>query len=124
MEKRQPNTSSRANEGKRIPLSLQAVFLTGNRGKEVNVPPPDASAMKIFHRTNARDGSRWWPFRSWSSSTASSHNSIAIVSASVETGTKTKKKKALTEQKIKGNKVSLQSARNVDAHVIYFVLSK
>lgn len=32
----------------RIPLALQAVFLTSNRGKEVHHPPPDKSASKVF----------------------------------------------------------------------------
>ncbi len=32
----------------RIPLALQAVFLASNRGKEVNQPPPDKSASKVF----------------------------------------------------------------------------
>jgi hypothetical protein len=35
----------------RIPLALQSVFLMGNRGVEMNCPPPDASAMKTFNTT-------------------------------------------------------------------------
>jgi hypothetical protein len=34
----------------RIPNTLQAVFLASNRGKEVNLPPPDQSAAKVFKR--------------------------------------------------------------------------
>ncbi|GKY93003.1 hypothetical protein MPSEU_000268800 [Mayamaea pseudoterrestris] len=34
----------------RIPASLQAVFLTSNRGEEVHKPPPDQSAFKVFTR--------------------------------------------------------------------------
>jgi hypothetical protein len=105
MEKQQTNAGNHANEGKRIPLSLQAVFLTGNRGKEVNVPPPDASAMKVFHRTNVRGGSRWRPFRSWSSSAASSRNTIATLSSSAETKTKDAKKSEPV-RKIRRSKVS------------------
>jgi hypothetical protein len=36
--------------GSRIPLSLQAVFLTSNRGKDVNTPPPHRVAYKTFFR--------------------------------------------------------------------------
>jgi hypothetical protein len=32
----------------RIPLSLQAVFLNGNRGVVVNAPPPEKAASKTF----------------------------------------------------------------------------
>jgi hypothetical protein len=38
----------------RIPLALQTVLLDGNRGIEVNTPPPDKSAMTTFLRW------RWW----------------------------------------------------------------
>lgn len=90
MEKQQPDVHSRSNEGARIPLSLQAVFLSGNRGQEVNTPPPDASAMKLFtvHSSNAQGSSRWPPFRSWSSIATFSRNAIAPVSVSTETDTK------------------------------------
>lgn len=35
----------------RIPLALQAVFLSSNSGNEVNKPPPDRSAFKMFTRS-------------------------------------------------------------------------
>lgn len=58
----------------RIPLALQTVFLMGNRGAEVNTPPPDATAMKSFRP------SRWrLPKRSKSNDsqlTATTINSI------------------------------------------------
>ena len=44
----------RKNGAPRIPLALQTVFLDGNRGIEVNTPPPDKSAMTTFFRW------RWW----------------------------------------------------------------
>lgn len=34
----------------RIPLSLQAVFLASNRGKDVHKPPPEKVATKTFTR--------------------------------------------------------------------------
>ena len=34
----------------RIPTSLQAVFLTSNRGMEVSQPPPERVAFKVFFR--------------------------------------------------------------------------
>ena len=34
----------------RIPLALQAIFLTSNRGKDVNTPPPQKVAFKTFFR--------------------------------------------------------------------------
>jgi hypothetical protein len=48
----------------RIPLALQNVFLNGNRGIEVNTPPPDKSAMTTFRRSWM-----WWG-RSKSSETS------------------------------------------------------
>ncbi len=43
------------NGAPRIPLALQNVFLNGNRGIEVNTPPPDKSAMTTFRRSWI-----WW----------------------------------------------------------------
>ena len=37
--------------GSRIPLSLQAVFLASNRGKEVLKPPPEKAAHKTYFRS-------------------------------------------------------------------------
>ena len=37
------------NESARIPLTLQSIFLKGNRGIVVNAPPPGNVAMKKFH---------------------------------------------------------------------------
>lgn len=34
----------------RIPTALQSVFLASNRGNNVNKPPPDHSAQKVFYR--------------------------------------------------------------------------
>ena len=34
----------------RIPATLQAVFLTSNRGKDVSAPPPQRVAFKTFFR--------------------------------------------------------------------------
>lgn len=34
--------------GSRIPATLQMVFLTSNRGKTVNKPPPERVAYKVF----------------------------------------------------------------------------
>lgn len=34
----------------RIPLTLQAVFLASNRGRDVNKPPPERVAYKVFFR--------------------------------------------------------------------------
>jgi hypothetical protein len=92
------------NGGKRIPLSLQVVFLNGNRGKEINTPPPDASAMKVFNRPNIR-GSRWRPFRSWSSSTMSSRRDSGATVAAVSVETEAEKK-PVPVRKIKRTKVS------------------
>ena len=41
------------NDSARIPLTLQSIFLKGNRGIVVNAPPPGNVAMKKFH------GWRW-----------------------------------------------------------------
>ena len=38
------------NESARIPLTLQSIFLKGNRGIVVNAPPPGNVAMKKFHK--------------------------------------------------------------------------
>lgn len=35
----------------RVPVALQAVFLASNRGKEVNKPPPNQVANKVYKRT-------------------------------------------------------------------------
>ena len=37
--------------GSRIPLSLQAVFLASNRGKDVQKPPPEKVAHKTYFRS-------------------------------------------------------------------------
>jgi hypothetical protein len=42
-------------ESSRIPLALQSIFLNGNRGKVVDVPPPGKAAMKVFKRWIWRD---------------------------------------------------------------------
>jgi hypothetical protein len=110
----QRNNCDGNNGGKRVPLLLQVVLLNGNRGKEVNTPPPDASAMKVFSRANTNGpGSRWRPFRSWSSGIMPFRNSAAPGKvSSLETETI---KKANPVHKIKRNKVSaLRSAINVD----------
>jgi hypothetical protein len=41
--------SNRARQG-RIPATLQAVFLASNRGREVNKPPPEKAASKVYFR--------------------------------------------------------------------------
>ena len=38
----------------RIPLALQAVFLAGNRGEEVHVPPPGNAAFRVFQTMFSR----------------------------------------------------------------------
>ena len=100
----EPNTCNRADTGKRIPLTLQAVFLNGNRGKEVHTPPPDASAMKVFNRVNPR-GTRWRPFRSWSSNAAPSRNSIATMAETASEEMEVSKKQSPV-RKVKRSKVS------------------
>lgn len=40
--------STRRGNGMRIPRSLQAVFVTSNRGRDVNKPPPQKVAYKVF----------------------------------------------------------------------------
>ena len=41
--------NDRSRQG-RIPVTLQAVFLASNRGKEVHKPPPASVASKVFIR--------------------------------------------------------------------------
>lgn len=120
MEKQQPDAYNRSNEGTRIPLSLQAVFLSGNRGQEVNTPPPDASAMKLFtvHHNNAQGSSRWPPFRSWSSIASFSRNTVAPVSVSTEKDTKMS-----FVRKVKRSKVSVQQ-KLTSMHMSSIVSSK
>ena len=81
-QQQEPTVCNRIIGGKRIPLSLQSVFLNGNRGKEVHTPPPDASAMKVFNRTKINRCSRWRPFRSRSSSVFYFRNSTVTVETS------------------------------------------
>jgi hypothetical protein len=78
----------------RIPMSLQAVFLNGNRGHEVNIPPPDTSAMKIF-----RSG-RWRQLRAWSFSMP------RAVTTAQDTLELEAKRKVKTRKKLKRSKVS------------------
>jgi hypothetical protein len=42
-------SNSRSRQG-RIPATLQAVFLASNRGKDVNKPPPEKAASKVYFR--------------------------------------------------------------------------
>lgn len=42
--------SSNTTHRSRIPASLQAVFLSSNRGNDVHKPPPDAAASKTYFR--------------------------------------------------------------------------
>jgi hypothetical protein len=41
--------NNRSRQG-RIPATLQAVFLASNRGKDVNKPPPEKAASKVYFR--------------------------------------------------------------------------
>jgi hypothetical protein len=41
--------NNRSRQG-RIPATLQAVFLASNRGRDVNKPPPEKAASKIYFR--------------------------------------------------------------------------
>ena len=50
------NVQGAHNKAPRIPLSLQVVFLNGNRGVVVNAPPPEKVASNVFRR--------WWHRRS------------------------------------------------------------
>jgi hypothetical protein len=65
---------NRNNGTMRIPLTLQAVFLNGNRGLDVNTPPPDKAAMKTFRRWR-------WPLRS---SSHMSHDTTTTAADSVD----------------------------------------
>jgi hypothetical protein len=42
-------SNNRSRQG-RIPATLQAVFLASNRGKDVNKPPPEKAASKVYFR--------------------------------------------------------------------------
>jgi hypothetical protein len=106
------------NIGKRIPLLLQVVFLNGNRGNEVNAPPPDASAMKIFSRVTTTGNRR--PFRSYA--TPPIRKSAATVTPS---SLKTEAvKKSVPVHKIERNKVSAHRfVMNID-NISGFFFSK
>jgi hypothetical protein len=43
-------TGHETNRQARVPATLQSVILASNRGIEVNKPPPDCSASKVFYR--------------------------------------------------------------------------
>jgi hypothetical protein len=43
------NDKNRSRQG-RIPATLQAVFLASNRGRDVNKPPPQKVASKVYFR--------------------------------------------------------------------------
>jgi hypothetical protein len=47
----------------RIPASLQAIFMASNKGEEVDKPPEDNSATKVFRpRRNWREQTKGWFF--------------------------------------------------------------
>ena len=104
------------NEGKRIPLSLQAVFLNGNRGKEIHTPPPDASAMKEFSRSNARGSGRWRPFRTWSSRTAADARRKSAVEVAAPVQVEMTEKLAPV-RKVRRTKVSNEIVMDVDVEM-------
>ena len=63
----------------RIPLSLQAVFLSSNRGHEVHKPPPDQSAFKTLTRRFIRKRSA----RDLTVATATSNSTGASIPSKV-----------------------------------------
>jgi hypothetical protein len=86
----------------RIPATLQAVFLASNRGKDVNKPPPEKVASKVYFRN--------WLFQRQSGS----KESRGSLFAGLGKGRKTKKsKKAKSQPESKAVKAPKPKVCNV-----------
>eukprot|EP00977_Amphora_coffeiformis_P024980 scaffold17818_cov199-Amphora_coffeaeformis.AAC.4 len=83
----------------RIPLALQSVFLAANQGHEVELPPPDSSACKVYkHKSASR---RWFGLgRRFSmkkeSPDSSNHSSESLARKNPGKGSKNPNKKKVT----------------------------
>jgi hypothetical protein len=97
----------------RIPQALQAVFLDGNRGIEVNTPPSDKSAMKTFRR-------RTWSLGSSRSkiSGVSNKSETKSVKANVSVEPKRPKKKKVSDHLLSDCIVGKRSKRFLTAMVV------
>jgi hypothetical protein len=96
----------------RIPQALQAVFLDGNRGIEVNTPPSDKSAMKTFRRWT------WWSGSSRSKiSGVSKESETKPVNANVSVEPKRPKKKKVSDHLLSDCIVGKRSKRFLTAMV-------
>jgi hypothetical protein len=80
---------TRSRQG-RIPATLQAVFLASNRGKDVNKPPPEKVASKVYFRN--------WLFQRQSGSKESRGSLFAGMGS--KKNKKSKKSKSQPESKV------------------------